>query len=40
MVKYTARSFRNKQHFIHAIYFHCGGLDLGPAATNSRKRRR
>ncbi|HID07326.1 MAG TPA: hypothetical protein EYP10_09285, partial [Armatimonadetes bacterium] len=33
-VKYTARGFRNKQNFIHAIYFHCGGLDLAPEATN------
>ena len=32
-VKYTARGFRNKQNFVHAIYFHCGGLDLAPAAT-------
>ena len=32
-VKYTARGFRNKQNFIKAIYFHCGGLDLAPAAT-------
>jgi transposase len=32
-VKYTARGFRNKQNFIHAIYFHCGGLDLAPAPT-------
>jgi transposase len=32
-VKYTARGFRNKQNFIHAIYFHCGGLDLAPAST-------
>jgi transposase len=31
--KYTARSFRDKQNFIHAIYFHCGGLDLAPEAT-------
>jgi transposase len=30
-VKYTARGFRNKQNFINAIYFHCGGLDLAPA---------
>ncbi len=30
-VKYTARGFRNKQNFIQAIYFHCGGLDLAPA---------
>lgn len=32
-VKYTARGFRNKQNFIHAIYFHCGGLDLAPLPT-------
>ena len=32
-VKYTARGFRNKQNFIHVIYFHCGGLDLVPSAT-------
>jgi transposase len=32
-VKYTARGFRNKQNFIRAIYFHCGGLDLAPAPT-------
>jgi transposase len=32
-VKYTARGFRNKQKFIHAIYFHCGGLDLAPSST-------
>jgi transposase len=32
-VKYTARGFRNKQNFVHAIYFHCGGLDLAPQAT-------
>lgn len=32
-VKYTARGFRNQQNFIHAIYFHCGGLDLAPEAT-------
>jgi transposase len=32
-VKYTARGFRNKQNFINAIYFHCGALDLAPAAT-------
>jgi transposase len=32
-VKYTARGFRNKQNFIHAIYFHCGGLDLAPSPT-------
>ena len=32
-VKYTARGFRNRQNFVHAIYFHCGGLDLLPKAT-------
>lgn len=32
-VKYTARGFRNKQNFINAIYFHCGGLDLAPEST-------
>jgi transposase len=32
-VKYTARGFRNKQNFINAIHFHCGGLALAPAAT-------
>ena len=32
-VKYTARGFRNQQNFIHAIYFHCGGLDLAPLST-------
>lgn len=31
-VKYTARGFRNKQNFVNAIYFHCGGLDLAPRA--------
>ncbi len=30
-VKYTARGFRNLRNSIHAIYFHCGGLDLAPA---------
>lgn len=30
-VKYTARGFRNRDHFKTAIYFHCGGLDLLPA---------
>jgi transposase len=29
-VEYTARGFRDKQNFINAIYFHCGGLDLAP----------
>ena len=33
-VTYTARGFRNKQNFINAIYFHCGGgLDLDPWPT-------
>lgn len=32
-LKYTARGSRNKQNFIHAIYFHCGGLDLAPLPT-------
>ena len=32
-VKYTARGFRNKQNFITAIYFHCGGLDMSPSPT-------
>ena len=30
-VKYTARGFRNRNNFVTAIYFHCGGLDLFPA---------
>ena len=30
-VKYTARGFRNKNNFVTAIYFHCGGLDLMPS---------
>ncbi len=29
-VKYTARGFRNKKNFVHAIDFHCGGLDMTP----------
>jgi transposase len=29
----TARGFRNRQNFVHAIYFHCGGLNLAPEAT-------
>jgi transposase len=32
-VQYTARGFRNQRNFVHAIYFHCGGLDLAPQAT-------
>jgi hypothetical protein len=27
------KGFRNKQNFIHAIYFDCGGLDLAPSST-------
>jgi hypothetical protein len=27
-LKCTARGFRNRQNFVHAIYFHCGGLGL------------
>jgi transposase len=30
-VKYTPRGFRNLGNFTHAVYFHCGGLDLAPA---------
>lgn len=39
-VKYTARGFRNKQNFIHTIYFHCGALDMAQIRyqLNSRKR--
>lgn len=29
-VKFSARGFRNKDSFITAIYFHCGGLGLAP----------
>jgi len=32
-VKHTPREFRNVQNFVHAIYFHCGGLDLAPSPT-------
>jgi transposase len=32
-VKYTARGFRNFDNFVTAIYFHCGGLELAPTAT-------
>lgn len=34
-VKYTARGFRNPSNFTTAIYFHCGGLDLMPAACST-----
>jgi hypothetical protein len=37
-VKYTARGFRNKQNFINAIYFHCGGWISILRPLNSRKR--
>lgn len=30
-VKYTARGFRSKKHFVTAIDSHCGGLDLLPS---------
>ncbi len=33
--KYQARGFRNEARFMRAILFHCGGLDLCPAHTNS-----
>ena len=36
-VKFTARGFRNRQNFVHAIYFHCGGLDLTPESTQRNK---
>ncbi len=29
-IKKTAYGFRNIDHFMTAIYFHCGGLDLHP----------
>jgi transposase len=32
-VKARARGFRNRERFRNAIYFHCGGLDLYPAAV-------
>ncbi|HUI55063.1 MAG TPA: ISL3 family transposase [Bryobacteraceae bacterium] len=32
-VKYTARGYRNRRNFVHAIYFHCGGLDMVPGTT-------
>lgn len=31
-LKYAARGYRNRDAFKMAIYFHCGGLDLYPAA--------
>ncbi len=35
-VKARARGFRNRERFRNAIYFHCGGLDLYPAAVHRR----
>jgi len=32
-IKKMAYGFRNKEHFKTAIFFHCGGLDLYPAAV-------
>ncbi|MGH7753723.1 MAG: ISL3 family transposase [Gemmatimonadales bacterium] len=32
-LKRSARGFRNRERFRHAIYFHLGGLDLYPAAV-------
>jgi transposase len=29
-IKRNAGGFRNAQHFMTVIYFHCGGLDLYP----------
>jgi len=31
-LKFQARGYRNRERFRNAIYFHCGGLDLYPAA--------
>lgn len=39
-VKYTARGFRNLTNFVHAIYFHCGGLDLAPQPTKQPEERK
>jgi transposase len=33
MIQVAGMLFRNKQNFVHAIYFHCGGLDMAPEAT-------
>ena len=35
-VKARSRGFRNRERFKMAIYFHCGGLDLYPAAVARR----
>jgi len=34
-IKYQARGFRNEGRFQRAILFHCAGLDLYPAHSNS-----
>ena len=34
-VKKMACGFRNREHYKTMIYFHCGGLDLYPAAPAS-----
>jgi len=34
-MKYQAHGFRNETRFMRAILFHCGGLDLYPAHTDS-----
>lgn len=33
-VKKRANGFRKLEHFVTAIYFHCGGLELYPAGTH------
>jgi hypothetical protein len=33
-VKKRANGFRKPEHFITAILFHCGGLELDPVATH------
>ncbi len=35
MIKYRARGYRNEDRLERAILFHCGGLDLLPAHSNS-----
>jgi transposase len=34
-IKYQARGFRSKERFKRAVLFHCGGLNLLPAHSNS-----
>ena len=34
-IKYQARGFRSEERFKRAIFFHCGGLNLLPAHSNS-----